>query len=210
MSSSDGPNKSKGGLWMTAPDSYAVASVTAALEALPLGRISAVLEGPTSYHIVRVKARRPAGPASFGEVQDKIQLAIRKQKIDRETSAFLTRLRKPALVWTDLDDPNVKRLNRNARAGEHRVDAPQVRRQRRGGSRELQGPGSGLKCKIRIRKTQAGKSGSRKRGKRIKENCAPSSSFFPLICSLVHSVLSGQFAREGRRSGCGVGRRRIA
>ncbi len=94
---------------MTAPDSYAVASVTAALEALPLGRISAVLEGPTSYHIVRVEARRPAGPASFGEVQDKIQLAIRKQKIDRETSAFLTRLRERALVWTDLDDPNVKR-----------------------------------------------------------------------------------------------------
>ena len=47
--------------------------VNQALESLPIGKISDVIEGPDGFHIVTVEWRRPAGPASFEEVQDQIR-----------------------------------------------------------------------------------------------------------------------------------------
>ena len=77
---SEGPNRTKGGLWETAPDSYAVEAVNEAIRSLPIGQVSPIIEGPTSYHIVRVDARRPAGPASFAEVQDKVRRIVFHRK----------------------------------------------------------------------------------------------------------------------------------
>ena len=66
----------------TTPGSYAVKPINDALERLPIGQMSSVIEGPESFHIVKVESRRPAGPASFEEVQDKI-----RPKLEAETNA---------------------------------------------------------------------------------------------------------------------------
>jgi len=108
---SDGPNRSDGGLWKTSPGSYSVPAVNAALESLPAGKVSPVIEGPTSYHIVMVEDRRPAGPASFAEVQDKCHHAIRRKKVNQETAAYLEKLRRRTVVRTVFDDPGVTRTS---------------------------------------------------------------------------------------------------
>jgi peptidyl-prolyl cis-trans isomerase SurA len=100
---SEGPNRTKGGLWETAPDSYAVPAVNDAIKSLPIGQVSTVIEGPTSYHIVRVEARRPAGPASFAEVQDKIRRLVHRRKVETASNAFLDKLRKQTVVTTIFD-----------------------------------------------------------------------------------------------------------
>ncbi len=111
---SDGPNKSSGGLWQTSPGSYGVASVNQALETLRVGELSSVIEGPTSFHIVRVDERRPAGPADFAEVQEEISRQIRGEKAQRESHKFLEKLRGQTIVSTVFDsDPNVTRASNN-------------------------------------------------------------------------------------------------
>ena len=79
---SDGPTSSRneGGLMQTTPGSYAVKPINDALDSLPIGQLSGVLEGPDSFHILKVENRRPAGPASFEEVQDKIKPMLESQK----------------------------------------------------------------------------------------------------------------------------------
>ncbi|MFO0908475.1 MAG: peptidyl-prolyl cis-trans isomerase [Isosphaeraceae bacterium] len=106
---SDGPNKAESGLWHTSPGGYAVAEVNAVLETLPAGRISSVIESPSSFHIVRVESRRAAGPATFAEVQDQIKKAIRAEKVTHESNTYLNRLRKATVVRTVFDDPAVRR-----------------------------------------------------------------------------------------------------
>ena len=86
-------------------------AVNAALETLPVGQVSKVIEGPTSYHLVRVEARRAAGPASFFEVQNKVQQALRSKKVAKESNAFLERLRRETVVTTEFDDPGVTRTS---------------------------------------------------------------------------------------------------
>jgi parvulin-like peptidyl-prolyl isomerase len=100
---SEGPNRGAGGLWETAPDSYAVEAVNSVVKSLPIGQVSPIIEGPSSYHVVRVEARRAAGPASFAEVQDKIRRTIHHRKADRESTAFLDKLRKQTVVTTIFD-----------------------------------------------------------------------------------------------------------
>ena len=108
---SDGPNKGDGGVWRTTPGSYSVVSVNAAIGSLPIGQISPVIEGPTSFHIVRVEGRRAAGPASFGDVQDKIRRVLRSEKVHRESTAFIEKLRRRTVISSVLDDPAVKRAS---------------------------------------------------------------------------------------------------
>ena len=51
---------------------------------LPIGKVSGILEGENSFHIVKVEERRSAGPASFEEVQDQIRSAILEKKYQEE------------------------------------------------------------------------------------------------------------------------------
>jgi len=110
---SEGPNRTKGGLWETAPDSYAVSSVNEALRSVPIGQVSSIIEGPSSYHIVRVESRRPAGPASFAEVQDKVRRLVHNQKARRESDALFDKLLSQTVVTTIFDKteyaPNASR-----------------------------------------------------------------------------------------------------
>ena len=101
---SDGPNKARGGLWETTPGSYAIPSVNDALAKLPPKQISPILEAPTSFHIIRVESRRPAGPATFAEVQDVIRKKLREQTHSREATAYLAKLRKKTLITSIFDD----------------------------------------------------------------------------------------------------------
>jgi peptidyl-prolyl cis-trans isomerase SurA len=94
----------------TQPGSYAVETVNTALASLPLGRVSPVLEGPTSLHIVRVEERREAGPASFEEIQDQIRRRILTEKLVKARTTFLAKLRRDTPISTIFDgtesDPN--------------------------------------------------------------------------------------------------------
>ena len=69
----------------TTPGSYAVKSINDALDALPIGQISGVLEGPDSFHVLRVENRRPAGPASFEETPRSDQACPRKPEVSGRT-----------------------------------------------------------------------------------------------------------------------------
>ena len=100
---SDGPNKAKGGLWETTPGSYAIPAVNDALANLPPKQVSPILEAPGSFHIIRVESRRPAGPATFAEVQDVIRRKLREQTHSREATAFLDKLRKKTLITSIFD-----------------------------------------------------------------------------------------------------------
>jgi peptidyl-prolyl cis-trans isomerase SurA len=93
---SDGPtgSRNRGGLMETSPGGYAVAAVNRAIESLPIGQTSGVIEGPESFHIVKVESRRVAGPASFEEVQDKIKPIVQSQKFQAESAAYINKLRR--------------------------------------------------------------------------------------------------------------------
>jgi peptidyl-prolyl cis-trans isomerase SurA len=95
--------RKEGGLMHTSPGAYAVATVNRAIEYLPIGRTSGVLEGADSFHIVRVENRRPAGPASFEEVQEKILPILVRRKRESERAAFIAKLRQKTLVTTIFD-----------------------------------------------------------------------------------------------------------
>jgi peptidyl-prolyl cis-trans isomerase SurA len=102
---SEGPSRARaeGGLMQTSPGSYAVELVNAALASLPLNRVSPILEGPTSLHIVRVEARREAGPATFEELQDQIRRRILTEKIVKARSTFISKLRRDTPISTIFD-----------------------------------------------------------------------------------------------------------
>jgi peptidyl-prolyl cis-trans isomerase SurA len=106
-SQSEGPSRSReqGGLMQTSPGSFGVASVNEALDSLPIGQASSILEGPSSFHIVRVENRRAAGPAPFEELQDEIRSKILEKKFQAERAAYLQKLRDESYVSTFLDQP---------------------------------------------------------------------------------------------------------
>jgi peptidyl-prolyl cis-trans isomerase SurA len=97
---SDGPARSRnqGGLMQTSPEGYGVAAVNAALKSLPIGQTSGVIAGPESFHVVRVEARRAAGPASFEEVQDKIRPLLADAKYKAERADYIAKLKRRTLV----------------------------------------------------------------------------------------------------------------
>jgi len=105
QAASHGPNRQAGGLWETSPGGYALVSVNAALDRLPIGQISNIIEAPESLHIVVVESRRGAGPASFAEaeVQNAVKEAVHREKYQRFTAVFLEKIRGETHVWTMFD-----------------------------------------------------------------------------------------------------------
>ncbi len=102
---SDGPSssRSQGGLMQTSPGGFAVPAVNSALDTLKIGQLSGVLEGPESFHIIKAENRRPAGPASFEEVQDKIRSQLTRQKQQEQRVAYIAKLRQKTIIWTVYD-----------------------------------------------------------------------------------------------------------
>ena len=97
---SDGPAgaRNQGGLMETSPGGYGIAAVNKALETLPIGKVSELIEGQDGFHIVKVENRRPAGPASFQEVQNEIKPRIENEKFVAERNALLAKLRKSTFI----------------------------------------------------------------------------------------------------------------
>jgi parvulin-like peptidyl-prolyl isomerase len=82
----------------TSPGGYGIKPVSDALDTLPIGKLSGVIEGPDGFHIIKVEKRRPAGPASFEEVQNEIRPILENQKFAAERNALLAKLRKNTLI----------------------------------------------------------------------------------------------------------------
>jgi hypothetical protein len=101
---SEGPTAGEGGLWKTGPGSLAEPALNQALDTAALNQVSSIIEGPTSFHILRVEARRNAGPARFDEVQEKIRETLIEQIYERETKALIEKLRDQTLVTTKFDE----------------------------------------------------------------------------------------------------------
>ncbi len=102
---SDGPaaSRNQGGLMETSPGGYGIQAVNKALETLPIGQLSGLIEGPDGFHIVKVEKRRPAGPASFEEVYNQIKPKLENEKYAAERTAFIAKLRKHTLEVTTYD-----------------------------------------------------------------------------------------------------------
>ena len=101
----------------TSPGSYAVEAVNHALASLPLNKVSPILEGPTSLHIVKVESRRQAGPASFEEIQDQIRRKIMVEKLTKARLEFIAKLKRNTPISTIFDgtesDPNEQQWRSN-------------------------------------------------------------------------------------------------
>ena len=65
--------------------------------------MSPILEGPSSFHIVRVEAGA-AGPAPFEELQDVIRARSWDRRFQAERTAYIQKLWDEAFVSTFLDD----------------------------------------------------------------------------------------------------------
>ena len=103
-SSSDGPTASKGGLYVDMqPGSYGIPVVNDALNQLPVGQVSPILEAPNSFHIIRVDSRREKGPLRFDEVQDKVRSRVLDQNFQEAVEVYLNKLRSKTLVRTMFD-----------------------------------------------------------------------------------------------------------
>lgn len=96
---SEGPNKDRGGLWeKTTVDSYIVPAVNAALDTLPQNQVSPVIEGPSSYHLVRVENRLAAGPTPFHEVHEQVRASVEYEKRNSAIEACIKKLRNKTVV----------------------------------------------------------------------------------------------------------------
>jgi parvulin-like peptidyl-prolyl isomerase len=117
---SDGLSSSRkeGGLMHTSPGGYGVKAVNSAIESMPIGQLSGVIPGSDCFHIVKVESRRPAGVASFEEVQDQLRPILVNKKYQDERAKYLAKLRKKTLITIyDLEKTNQRRDQSKTRAG---------------------------------------------------------------------------------------------
>ncbi len=94
----------------TTQGSLASEALDRALFELPIGQLSPIIEDETGYHIIRVLERRPAGRASFTEVQREIKNKLRAQKRKAAVESYLEKLRREIPAWTIYDgvpDPKI-------------------------------------------------------------------------------------------------------
>ncbi len=85
---------------------FAVSDVTpdmkAALDGVPVGGISEVVEAPDGFHIFRIIAFHPAGKPAFEEVRDEIRIAASQEKQQRFYDEYITKLREE--FYVDIQD----------------------------------------------------------------------------------------------------------
>lgn len=75
-----------------------------ALFALPVGRLSRILEDEQGYHIVRVVERQEAGTRPFEEVQNEIREKINEERFKVATGKYLETLQAEIPVTTIFDE----------------------------------------------------------------------------------------------------------
>ena len=103
---SNGPTATKGGIYPDMqPGSYGIPVVNDELNRIPVGQVSAILEAPGSFHIIRVDSRRDKGPLRMDEVQDQIRDRVIAQNYQRAVNDYFSKLRAKTLVRTMFDAP---------------------------------------------------------------------------------------------------------
>lgn len=114
---SQGATAREGGRWQTKPDASAIPEINEALNSLPIGEPSGVIEAPGGFHVVRVASRRDAGAARFDEVQDKVKDRVIQEKQAGLYQDFIEELRAKTVVTTAFDapgDPSATRTSAEA------------------------------------------------------------------------------------------------
>ena len=103
--SSQDPDAQEGGYhdWTT-HGSLASDVLNQAIFSQPVGKLSERLEDQRGFHIVRVIEREDAGRVPFVDAQVDIKESIRKQKIRKQISDYVTKLRSEIPVWTIFDE----------------------------------------------------------------------------------------------------------
>jgi parvulin-like peptidyl-prolyl isomerase len=112
---SQSPKAAAGGSWQTSPGGFGSSSVNRALDQLPLGAVSEVLEDPKGFYIVRVEARQAAGPAPFEEVQGKIADVLRTRYYEKLMQSYLADVRGRTSVSSPLFDGGVSQPIQSAK-----------------------------------------------------------------------------------------------
>jgi parvulin-like peptidyl-prolyl isomerase len=85
----------------------ASAELRNALETLPIGALSQVIEDSQGYHIVRVLERRPAGVTPFDEVQATIRNRLQAEIGNKKMDVFLSKLQRGATIRTAFDNTEI-------------------------------------------------------------------------------------------------------
>ncbi|MFP6762119.1 MAG: peptidylprolyl isomerase [Planctomycetaceae bacterium] len=103
---SDGPRKSKKGIWdWTAPNSLAEANVDQALWQVDVDRISQVLETQNAFVLVKVLERKGGGYKPFEDVQDEINRKLVNDSRTTAASKVIQELIASATISTVFDAP---------------------------------------------------------------------------------------------------------
>lgn len=103
-SSSQGPTASSGGLYdWTTRGSLVSKTLDEAIFALPVGRMSQILEDERGFHIVRVVERTEAGQTPFLEAQVEIKKKIKEENYRKQVTDYLVKVREQTPVWTVFD-----------------------------------------------------------------------------------------------------------
>jgi len=102
---SQGPTAKDGGKrdW-TSQGSLVSKVLDEALFALPVGKLSSILEDDRGFHIVRVTERTEAGKTPFEDVQPDIRDKIKKERKEKAQQAYVEKLLKAAVVTRLLGD----------------------------------------------------------------------------------------------------------
>lgn len=95
---SRGAKAAEGGAWSLAPGSFHSKAVNEAIDTLPIGQVSEVLDDPKGFFVVVVEARRPAGPIPFEEAQKSIREALQQQQYEKAIDEFLADVRRRTVV----------------------------------------------------------------------------------------------------------------
>lgn len=105
-SNSQSPTAAAGGLWSrTSKGSYADPAVDAAIFSVPVGQVSDVIDGKSSYHIVLVEERTDGGPKPFVEVQEQIRNRLRGQQMERVRRQIVDEFKENHQVISMFDNP---------------------------------------------------------------------------------------------------------
>ncbi len=95
---SEGPSKAKGGDLGYFSRGQMVKSFEEAAFALRLNEVSDIVETKFGYHLIKVMEKKPETTTAFEDVKDKIGQYLKQEKVQREVSIYVDKLKGKAKV----------------------------------------------------------------------------------------------------------------
>ncbi len=105
---SDAATKANGGVIGPISTRDLNPAIRTIIEGLKPGEISEPIQGPRGYQILKLEAREPATQLPFDQVRDRIELAIRNERLGGEMEKLKARLRAGAVI--EWKDDNLRRI----------------------------------------------------------------------------------------------------